>query len=121
MHSIPAVTKILMCAHDIKIPHKSNNFFSFMHIQPQCHMTLCVCSGPKASWPPLSTVVPEEPMLTRPSGSTCGQVSSGRLNGMFTAPGYPNYQHNLDCAYVVKVPKGYYVQFMLPNFTIEER
>ena len=78
-------------------------------------------TGPEENWPPISTTVPPEPMLSRPSGSTCGQVSSGRLNGTFSAPGYPSYQHNLDCAYVVRVPKGYYVQFTLPNFAIEER
>ena len=78
-------------------------------------------TGPKENWPPICTIVPPEPMLSRPPGSTCGQVSSGRLNGTFSAPGYPNYQHNLDCAYVVRVPKGYRVQFSLPNFAIEER
>ena len=80
-------------------------------------------AGPEESWPPLSTSVPmyTEPAPTRPSGSTCGQVSNGPLNGTFTSPGYPSYRHNLDCAYVVKVPKGYYIQFTLPNFAIEER
>ena len=56
-----------------------------------------------------------------PDGITCGQVSDGQTSGTYTSPGYPNYQHNLDCAYVIKVPQGYTIQLIIHNFNVETR
>ena len=35
--------------------------------------------------------------------------------------GLPQYRHNLDCAYVIKVPKGYHIKLTVNNFNIETR
>ena len=56
-----------------------------------------------------------------PDDITCGQVSNGQTSGTYTSPGYPNYQHNLDCAYVIKVPQGYTIQLTIHNFNVETR
>lgn len=77
--------------------------------------------GPENTWLPLSTVVPAENALSLPTGITCGQMSNGQTSGTYTSPGYPSHQHNLECAYVIKIPKGYYVQLKLNNFNIEVR
>ena len=80
--------------------------------------------GPVSTWPPVSTVLPLLPTPAPPSlptGITCGQVSNGRLNGTYTSPGYPNYRHNLDCAYVIKVPDGYNIQLEIQGFATEQR
>lgn len=74
--------------------------------------------GPR---PPIMTAVPPKPMITLQQGITCGQVVSGNTSGMLTSPGYPEYRHNLDCAYIINPPNGYYLQVQLPNFAIEER
>ena len=108
------------CGNLILHVHTMQLIFSLQSTIMSC-MNVYNYTGPKENWPPICTIVPPKPMLSLPPGSTCGQVSNGRLNGTFSAPGYPNYQHNLDCAYVVRVPKGYYVQVSLPNFAIEER
>ena len=76
--------------------------------------------GAESTWPAISTVVPAD-ILSLPSDITCGQVSDGKKSGTYTSPGFPNHRHNLDCAYVVRVPKGYYVQLKLNNFDIEQR
>ena len=59
--------------------------------------------------------------LGLPGGTTCGQVSNGRTSGTYTSPGYPSYRHNLDCAYVIKVPQGYSIQLTIHNLNIETR
>ena len=80
--------------------------------------------GSESSWPPISTILPSLPTPAPPSlptGVTCGQVSDGQLNGTYTSPGYPSYRHNLDCAYVIKVPQGYDIQLKISNFATEQR
>ena len=62
----------------------------------------------------------DEEMLCLP-GVTCCQVSNGQLSGAYTSPGYPSYQHNLDCTYVIRVPNGYSIQMVIHNFDIEKR
>ena len=84
------------------------------------HIHIHIHTGPKDTWPPIMTVVPEF-SFTLPEGITCGRVSDGQLSGTFTTPGFPSYSHNLDCAFVINVPKGYYVQIELNRFSIETR
>lgn len=73
--------------------------------------------GPKSRHPPISTALPS---LSLPAGIRCGQVMTG-LSGTFQSPGYPNHRHNQDCAWVVKVPDGYYIDVTFPRFQLEPR
>lgn len=76
--------------------------------------------GPPDSWPPLSTIVPSEPELMLPTSATCGRVLQG-TQGRFQAPRFPRYAHNLDCAWVIKVPPGYNILLQFPTSGIENR
>ena len=66
-------------------------------------------------------VSPDDAVLCLPDGATCGQVSNRQMSGAYTSPGYPFYQHNLDCAYVIRAPNGYGIQLIIHNFDIEKR
>ena len=61
--------------------------------------------------------------LQLPDGTdiSCGKVSDGQMRGAYTSPGYPSYRHNLDCAYVIRVPSGYGIRLTIHNFDIEKR
>ena len=61
--------------------------------------------------------------LCLPDGTdiSCGRVSDGRMSGGYTSPGFPSYRHNLDCAYVIRVPSGYGIRLTLGDFLIEGR
>lgn len=77
-------------------------------------------TGPKDSWPPPLAVVPPEPELTLPSSADCGEIIQG-TEGRFEAPNYPNYTHNSDCAWVIEVPSGFYIEIHFPASGIERR
>ena len=91
-----------------------------IHSHIQMWISNCANAGPNNTWPPISTVVPTL-QLSLPSNISCGQVSNGATNGSYRSPGFPEYRHNLHCAYVIKVPKGYYVNITLRNFAVQQR
>ena len=63
----------------------------------------------------------DDAVLCLPDGIECGEVSNGQLSGTYRSPGYPSYRHNLDCAYVIRVPSGYSIELTIHNFDIEKR
>ena len=83
---------------------------------------LCVyvLPGPPESWPPQSTIVPLEPELTLPAGANCGEIIQD-TQGRFEAPNYPNYTHNLECAWAVEVPLGYHIRLQFPASGVRSR
>ena len=99
---------------------KKSEFSQCMILTVGCELNNHSIAGPNSTWPPISTVVPTF-NLSLPSGISCGQVSNGATNGSYRSPGFPEYMYGLHCAYVIEVPKGYYVNITLRNFALQQR
>ena len=94
--------------------HNNYLLLVYAHIYPPL--------GPHDTHPPRSVVVPPEPPATIPGGLRCGQVIDAAVNGgTIRSPGFPSHRHNQDCAFVLRAPEGYGIQFRFPNFQLEQR
>jgi len=41
------------------------------------------------------------------------------LQGSFSSPGYPSFQHNTDCYYLISVPEGYKLRVTFQPIELE--
>ena len=64
--------------------------------------------------------MPPKPELILPASANCGEILQS-TEGSFEAPHYPNYAYNLDCAWIIEVPPGYYIEVHFPASGIERR
>ena len=72
------------------------------------------------SHPPITTFPPSAQPLSLPDGITCGGVMEAE-SGTFYSPGYPAHKTNQRCAWVIKVPDGYYIRLRFPELNLEQR
>ena len=66
-------------------------------------------------------MVPPEPLLKLPAGVSCGRVIDITGPGSVRSVGFPAHLHNQNCAYVLRTPEGYGVEFRFPGLSLEIR
>lgn len=84
-----------------------NIIITCMHIEPGRH-------------PPISTMPPVATPLAVPHGMSCGGVFEGKT-GTFMSPNYPSHLNNQRCAWVIRIPDGYYFQIDYPELQMDQR